>query len=78
MDFSEYISLNNNSHLNYFTQEKCLFIHQDLIKCLGDLREGNKQQKDPPNNLSKCQKFINDYYSCIQKKSIILSLQKSS
>lgn len=75
MDFPEYISPNYNSNLNNSIKNKCLFIHKDLIKCLGDIKEQNKQQKDPPNDLSECQEFINNYYSCVQRNSIISSLQ---
>ena len=75
MDFSEYISFNNDSNQNNSIKNKCLFIHKDLIKCLGNIKEQNKQQKDLPNDLSKCQELINNYYSCVQRNSIISSLQ---
>ena len=62
----------------YYNKDKYSKIQVNLIKCLGNIWGKNKQQKDLPNNLSQCQDLINSYYSCIQKNSIILSLNRNS
>ena len=76
MDFLEYTFPPHNSNLKCYHLDQCISIQQKLIKCLRNINIEANEQKDPPNNISECQEFINKYNYCIKINSIISSLQR--